>query len=91
MYWGTSETAPLYAALTAIINSRLERRVGYLNPLLYVLGGTPVFRDIDDGGSNAANGVPGYTTGPGWDACTGWGSVNGHDLLHTLRRFEHHH
>jgi len=91
VYWGTSETAPLYAALTAIINSRLERRVGYLNPLLYVLGGTPVFRDIDDGGSNAANGVPGYTAGPGWDACTGWGSVNGHDLLHMLRRFEHHH
>jgi hypothetical protein len=35
--------------------------------------------------------VPGYTAGPGWDACTGWGSVNGHELLRKLRRFEHHH
>jgi subtilase family serine protease len=91
VWWGTSETAPLYAGLIAVINSRLEHRVGYLNPVLYALGGTPVFRDIDDGGSNAAGGAPGYTAGPGWDACTGWGSVNGHELLHALRRRRDHH
>ena len=91
MWWGTSETAPLYAGLIAVINSRLEHRVGYLNPVLYALGGTPVFRDIEDGGSNAAGGAPGYTAGPGWDACTGWGSLNGHELLHALRRRRNHH
>lgn len=90
VWWGTSETAPLYAGLIAIINSRLEHRVGYLNPVLYALGGTPVFRDVDDGGSDAANGAPGYTAGPGWDACTGWGSINGRELLHALRRHRHH-
>jgi hypothetical protein len=62
----------------------------YLSPVLYALGGTPVFRDIDDGGSNAAGGAPGYTAGPGWDACTGWGSLNGHALLHALRHHRHH-
>ena len=83
---GTSETAPLYAGLIAIINATLKRRVGYLNPALYALGRTKVFRDIDDGKSNSAKGAPGYTTGQGWDACTGWGSIDGGALLAALQK-----
>jgi hypothetical protein len=30
---------------------------------------------------NGNNGIPGYPTGPGWDACTGLGSPNGTALL----------
>ena len=30
--------------------------------------------------------LPGYTAGPGWDACTGWGSINGNALLAELLR-----
>ena len=87
-WWGTSETAPLYAALIAIINAHLRERVGYLNPLLYSRHARHVLRDIDDGRTNAANGAPGYTCGPGWDACTGWGSLKGHALLKLLRHDE---
>jgi kumamolisin len=87
-WWGTSETAPLYAALIAIINAHLQERVGYLNPLLYSRDARGVFRDIDDGRTNAANGAPGYACGPGWDGCTGWGSLKGHALLKLLRREE---
>ncbi len=80
----TSAVAPLYAGLTALLNANLGRQIGFLNPILYSLGaGSPVFRDIDDG---AANGSPGYRCGPGWDACTGWGSLNGEALLSELRR-----
>jgi kumamolisin len=78
---GTSEAAPHYAGLIAIINAMLNDRVGYLNPTLYQLGGTNVFRDIADGGSNARDSAPGYTAGRGWDCCTGWGSINGRKLV----------
>jgi kumamolisin len=91
---GTSAVAPLYASLIALINATLNTRVGWLNPALYDLGGTSVFRDIDDGVSNAVfwqnpggtNGTsPGYTSRPGWDACTGWGSIDGSALLTACR------
>lgn len=35
--------------------------------------------------SELGNGAPGYPAGPGWDACTGWGSPNGQALLEALR------
>jgi kumamolisin len=91
---GTSAVAPLYASLIALINATLNTRVGWLNPTLYDLGGTSVFRDINDGVSNAvswqnADGTigasPGYTSRPGWDACTGWGSIDGSALLTACR------
>jgi kumamolisin len=87
-WWGTSETAPLYAALIAIINARLGERVGYLNPTLYSRHAEHVFRDIADGRSNATGGAPGYVSVPGWDACTGLGSVKGEALLKLLHREE---
>jgi kumamolisin len=72
-----------------------QTSVGYLNPTLYTLGaiqqseGPPkssdlVFWDVADGGNNTFNGVQGYTSGPGWDECTGWGSINGIQLLEMI-------
>jgi len=87
---GTSAVAPLYAALTGLINASVETRIGYLNPTLYALGASSVFRDIHDSVSNSVvifGGAmsPGYTSGLGWDACTGWGSVDGSALLAALK------
>jgi kumamolisin len=92
---GTSAVAPLYAGLTTLINANLSQNVGFLNPTLYLWapGRTPFprppfpFRDITDG-NNQLKGVlnPFYTAGPGWDACTGWGSINGSTLLDTLKQ-----
>jgi len=87
-WWGTSETAPLYAGLIAIINAHLGERVGYINPILYSHHAAGVFRDIADGRSNAVAPAPGYISGPGWDACTGLGSIKGKALLKLLRREE---
>lgn len=84
---GTSAFSPLYAGLIALTNSILTNPAGYLNPVLYKYGITPsmqVFQDINDGVSNASDGAPGYTSGPGWDACTGWGRLNGAKLLSAL-------
>lgn len=83
---GTSAVCPLYAGLTALINAGLDEPVGYLNPNLYAaLPYTSVYRDINDGISNAQGGAPGYRSGPGWDACTGFGSVIGSGLAIALQ------
>ena len=82
---GTSAVAPLYAGLAALMNAGLGEPVGYLNPNLYAVPYGYVYRDINDGKSNASGGAPGYTAGPGWDACTGLGSVVGVALENALR------
>jgi kumamolisin len=86
---GTSASAPLYAGLFAVINAALGAPVGFVNPVLYALGNT-VCHDINPAagggpGDNGINGVAGYPAGPGWDACTGWGTIDGTALLDALK------
>jgi kumamolisin len=84
---GTSAVAPLYAGLIAVINANLGRSVGFINPTLYSLPAT-TFRDIvsPPGPSNNSFGhVTGYPAAAGWDACTGFGSVNGTALQNSLQ------
>ncbi len=85
---GTSSSTPLWAGLIAVINAALGENVGFVNPALYALGSS-VFRDIvaEPGVTDNSLGAPGYPVGPGWDACTGWGSPKGVALLAGLRRF----
>jgi kumamolisin len=77
---GTSAVAPLWAGLIACFNSSLKTSVGYFNPTLYqqiaAMAGT--FHDITSGNNGS------YQAGPGWDACTGWGSPNGVGLINAL-------
>lgn len=76
---GTSAVAPLWAGLVALMNQKLGHPVGFLNPLLYgSLIGTGSFRDITSGNNGA------YSSKPGWDTCTGWGTPIGAKLLHAL-------
>jgi hypothetical protein len=84
---GTSAVAPLYAGLAACLNAKLGQPIGFLNPTLYALAES-VFRDITLGNnmwgdpSNAATHA--YSAGPGWDACSGWGVIDGNALLSAL-------
>ena len=63
----------------ALLNERLGRPVGFLNPALYgavqAAGG---FRDITEGGNGA------YSAAPGWDPCTGLGTPRGGAILDAL-------
>ncbi len=79
---GTSAVAPLYAGLVALLNQQLGKPVGFLNPTLYQQAA--IARDITSG-NNAFNGAPGYSAGPGWDACSGVGVVDGGKLLAALK------
>jgi len=76
---GTSAVAPLMAALLTLLNQKLGSPIGYLNPTLYTTATvSEAFRDVTQGNNGA------YSAGPGWDACTGWGSPNGAKLLAAL-------
>jgi kumamolisin len=55
--------------------------LGYLNPIIY--GFTAAqrnsgFNDVTSGNNGA------YSAGPGWDAVTGWGSMQAASLLGLL-------
>ncbi len=84
---GTSCVAPLYAGLVAVLVEALGEPLGVLNPTLYALGNS-VCNDITYGNNdpNASPDSPYYSAGPGWDACTGWGSVDGTKLLNAFKR-----
>ena len=77
---GTSAVAPLWAGLIACFNSSLKTSLGYFNPTLYqqIAADAGTFRDITSGNNGS------YQAGPGWDACTGWGSPNGAAILQAL-------
>jgi len=79
---GTSAVAPLWAALVALLNQQLGKNVGYFNPTLYGFGES-VFNDITSG-NNDDSGLGYYTAGPGWDACSGFGSPDAAALLSAL-------
>ncbi|GJG89046.1 kumamolisin [Gemmatimonadetes bacterium T265] len=82
---GTSAAAPLWAALLARINAAGATPVGYITPLLYASAGAAGCRDVIEGNNDPTGQVGGYAAGPGWDACTGWGSPNGRALGPALR------
>ncbi len=79
---GTSAVAPLWAALVALLNQQLGRKVGFLNPTLYPLGES-VFNDITSG-NNDDSGLGYYGAQTGWDPCSGLGSPNGTEILNSL-------
>ena len=75
---GTSAATPLWASLIARLNQGLNARCGFINPTLYTQCATGVLNDIVTGNNGA------YSAGPGWDACTGLGTPQGHNLLSAL-------
>ncbi|HEX9759812.1 MAG TPA: S53 family peptidase, partial [Candidatus Acidoferrales bacterium] len=80
---GTSLAAPMWAALVALINQKLRRPVGYVNPFLYKvykrLLRAGAFHPITEGNNGA------YHARAGWNACCGLGSPHGENLLRALK------
>lgn len=81
---GTSAVAPLWAALTARLVQSLGRKIGLPHPRLYAGAAAarpqPGFLDITAGNNGA------YSSGPGWDACTGLGTPDGTALRDIVGR-----
>jgi kumamolisin len=82
---GTSQSAPIWAGLAAVMNQYLiengGRALGDLNPLLYrVAAGArlPAFRDVTLGGNAVDHAAPGY------DLVTGLGTPDVGNLVQNL-------
>jgi kumamolisin len=82
---GTSQSAPIWAGLAAVMNQYLlangGRLIGDLNPQLYrIAAGAPLpaFRDVTLGGNAVEN------AGPGYDMVTGLGTPDVDNLVRNL-------
>jgi kumamolisin len=82
---GTSQAAPIWAGLTAMMDQYLIAHGGHalgdLNPQLYQVAAhaaLPAFRDVAIGG-NAV-----YTAGPGYDLVSGLGTPDVNNLAQDL-------
>jgi subtilase family serine protease len=84
---GTSASAPVWGGLAALADDYAGRRLGFLNPGLYRIGRSPLykraFHDITRG-NNSLEHVTGYRAARGWDAVTGWGSPDAEALIPLL-------
>ncbi|HZT96830.1 MAG TPA: protease pro-enzyme activation domain-containing protein [Chloroflexota bacterium] len=77
-FGGTSLASPSWAGMVALVNQYLAAQskpaLGFLDPTLYSLAGSsqsyPPFHDVTSGTNGS------YNAGSGWDAVTGWGSVD---------------
>lgn len=87
---GSSAVAPLWAGFIALVNEARSAagkpRLGFFNDRLYTLAAANpgLFRDVASGTNRPSKDYPGYDAGPGFDACTGWGSPNGRALFEAL-------
>jgi subtilase family serine protease len=88
---GTSAAAPFWAGLIAVADQYAGHDLGFVNPALYCIGRSAVYRlafhDITTGNSTvmvAPNAISGYQAGPGWDPVTGWGTPSAPELVPLL-------
>lgn len=75
---GTSAGAPLWAGLVILLNQKLNRKIGFMNPALYDTQRAGGFREITIGNNGA------YSAGYGWNPCAGQGSPMGNALVQAL-------
>jgi subtilase family serine protease len=86
---GTSASAPVWAAITAIANQMAGHPLGFINPGLYKLAASSTyqqdFHDVVKGdNTNAGAKVQGYPAVNGWDPVTGLGTPNAEKLIPDL-------
>src|SRR5258707_1375978 len=86
---GTSVSAPLWAGFFSSVNSSRETvglgKIGFFNPFFYKIARVNqanMLNDILDGTNGNAElyQIPGYNAGPGYDDCTGWGTMIGEEF-----------
>jgi subtilase family serine protease len=89
---GTSASAPLWAAFTALVNQQAQANgqppVGFINPAIYAIGESSSYRytfhDITTGNNSNNGNTNQFSAVPGYDLCTGWGTPGGQPLIDAL-------
>ncbi|KAK1981465.1 Pro-kumamolisin [Colletotrichum cereale] len=82
---GTSASAPIFAAVVALVNDALvaqgQPTLGFLNPWLYAGDGAKAFRDVTVGSARGCD-TDGFPATEGWDAASGFGTPWFPDFKH---------
>ena len=91
---GTSVATPAYAGIMALLEQKIQARVGNANPTIYGLANSTyystVFHDTTVGNNaspctvgstDCATSPIGYSAGAGYDLATGWGSVDAANMV----------
>jgi subtilase family serine protease len=87
VFSGTSAASPAWAAIMAILDQAAGQALGFVNPLIYLIGAVPslynyAFHDITVGNNSiygpfaAQVGADGFVATKGYDLTTGWGTPN---------------
>jgi subtilase family serine protease len=84
VFSGTSAASPAWAGIMAILDQSAGQPLGFINPLIYLIGAIPslynyAFHDITVGNNSdtsGAFGIDGFVATKGYDLTTGWGSPN---------------
>jgi kumamolisin len=78
---GTSMAAPQWSGFMALVGEARaqagKKPLGFLNPILYAMSASTKAQTLND----VTKGNNGYPAGPGWDAASGWGSMQAQALL----------
>jgi len=75
---GTSQASPTFAGVLALATQFRGADLGTVNPALAAIGprgAAAGIIDVPAGYSDSAYGVSGYSTGPGYDIASGWGTI----------------
>jgi subtilase family serine protease len=88
LFGGTSAGSPQWAAITALADQAGHHRLGFLNPYLYAIAATPlyksVFHDVTTGNNAVSSVITGYSAGKGWDPVTGLGTPDVSKLIRVI-------
>jgi subtilase family serine protease len=92
IYFGTSISAPMWAAFIALANQQAAANgrlpLGLINPLIYTIGTsttyTAAFHDITTGNDTNSSSPTRFFATSGYDLCTGWGTPTGSNLINAL-------
>jgi hypothetical protein len=75
---GTSQASPTFAGILALATQLRGADLGTINPALAAIGprgAADGIIDVPAGYTDTAYGVAGYSTGPGYDIASGWGTI----------------
>lgn len=95
---GTSLSAPIVASLFTLANQKLTQegyeKIGYANPMLYWMGEDcpEAFTDVLYGNNTGSEDTDvcnfGYPATPGWDAVSGWGTINFEPFVQCAMKYQ---
>jgi subtilase family serine protease len=90
---GTSAAAPFWAAVIALADQYAGRHLGFVNPAIYRIGRSSLYRRAFHEVTRGTNTVvfpgqtfTGFRAGPGWNPVTGWGSPDAQVFVPLLAR-----